>query len=243
MNSNPKGKDKGSAPALKALIVDDHVLVRQGMVNMLGSFYPGAECVEAENAAEALAAAEESKDFQLVLLDLKLPDDNGFDLLDRLVKMLPNAAIAVVSASENLEDITRAYNSGVRGYITKSASQDVLKLALPLMLSGETYVPAIALGALRNPPAAGRPSAEIGQRSGKALLTPRQREILILMANGLKNREIAEKLDTLEGTVKVHVKTILLKLNASNRTHAVIQALRMGLIPADMVQTDGEWEV
>ncbi len=228
------------APPLRALIVDDHVLVRQGMLNLLDSFYPGADCIEAADAAEAIAAAEKSDGIELVLLDLKLPDDNGFDLLDRLVSMLPDAAIVIVSASEDAEDINRAYNAGIRGYIAKSASKDVLKLALPLMLSGETYVSAIALDALRNRAPAAQTAG--GARSERLQLTPRQREILVHMANGLKNREIAEQLDTLEGTVKVHVKTILLKLGASNRTHAVIQALRLGLIPAGTVQADGDWE-
>lgn len=239
---NTKTKKTDPAPPLKALIVDDHVLVRQGMLILLDSFYPGADCVEAANAAEAIAAAEKSKGIELVLLDLKLPDDNGFDLLDRLVAILPDAAIVIVSASEDVDDINRAYNAGIRGYIAKSASQDVLKLALPLMLSGETYVSAIALAALRRQVPAGQAAGSTDRRSERSQLTPRQREILVHMANGLKNREIADQLDTLEGTVKVHVKTILLKLGASNRTHAVIQALRMGLIPADTVQADGDWE-
>ncbi len=239
---NTKMKKTDPAPPLKALIVDDHVLVRQGMLNLLDSFYPGADCIEAANAAEAIAAAEKSDGIELVLLDLKLPDDNGFDLLDRLVSILPDAAIVIVSASEDVDDINRAYNAGIRGYIAKSASRDVLKLALPLMLSGETYVSAIALAALRSPGRAGQPAGSTDRRSERSQLTPRQREILVHMANGLKNREIADQLDTLEGTVKVHVKTILLKLGASNRTHAVIQALRMGLIPADTVQADGDWE-
>lgn len=239
---NTKTKKTDPAPPLKALIVDDHVLVRQGMLILLDSFYPGADCIEAANAAEAIAAAEKSKGIELVLLDLKLPDDNGFDLLDRLVAILPDAAIVIVSASEDADDINRAYNAGIRGYIAKSASQDVLKLALPLMLSGETYVSAIALAALRGSGPAGQ-AGGTDRRSERSQLTPRQREILVHMANGLKNREIADQLDTLEGTVKVHVKTILLKLGASNRTHAVIQALRLGLIPADTVQADGDWEV
>ena len=242
MKSNPKTAQPVKAPPLRVLIVDDHVLVRQGMVSLLGSLYPGAECIEAANAGEAIGIAEADDGIQLVLVDLKLPDDNGFDLLERMIAMLPDAAVAVVSVSESLDDIARAYAAGVRGYIAKSASHDVLKLALPLMLSGETYVPTIALGALRSPAPGDRTPDQPLQRAGKLSLTRRQQEILVLLANGLKNREIATELDTGEGTVKVHVKTILLKLGASNRTQAVIHALRMGLIPADIVKADGNWE-
>lgn len=216
---------------MKILIVDDHVLVRQGIVALFGQLYPDSEVVQASNAAEAIALAE-AEELSLVLLDLTLPGDDGFDLLARLTAKLPETPVAVVSASERAEDIAKAYRNGAKGYIVKSSSAEVLSHALPIILSGETYVPAAALDALSNPAALTPEAATV---PGAPSLTPRQREILILIAEGLQNKEIAEQLNTVEGTIKVHVKTILEKLGVGNRTFAVVKGIRMGLIPADIV--------
>lgn len=234
----PSG-DTGLSP-VKVLIVDDHALVRQGMVTLIGELYPGSEVAQASNAAEALAAAEANGDTRLVLLDLTLPGDDGFVLLKRLAEMLPDTAVAVISASERPDDITKSYRAGAKGYIVKSSSIEVLRHALPIILSGEIYVPAAALDAAGRQPAAATGAGQAPLPTGAPPLTPRQQEILLLLARGLQNREIAARLDTVEGTVKVHVKTILEKLGVGNRTHAVVKGIRLGLIPADMVLPDGD---
>ncbi len=229
---SPSG-DVAASP-MKVLVVDDHVLVRSGMAKLLGELYPGTEVIEAANAADAVSAARQIADIRLVLLDLTLPDDDGFSVLGRLGSALPDAPVAVVTASECAGDIVKAYKAGARGYIAKSAPAEVLSHALAIILAGETYVPAAALQALNNPAAAESTDTAIAP-PGVPSLTPRQKEILILLARGLQNKDIAERLDTVEGTVKVHVKTILEKLGVGNRTHAVVKGIRLGLIPADMV--------
>lgn len=233
MNAIGTVLDDAESSTMKILIVDDHVLVRQGIVALFGQLYPDSEVVQASNAAEAIVLAEaEEGGLSLVLLDLTLPGDDGFDLLARLTAKLPETPVAVVSASERAEDIAKAYRNGAKGYIVKSSSAEVLSHALPIILSGETYVPAAALDALSNPAALTPEAATV---PGAPSLTPRQREILILIAEGLQNKEIAEQLNTVEGTIKVHVKTILEKLGVGNRTFAVVKGIRMGLIPADIV--------
>lgn len=239
MNEAETLLDNTDLSPVKMLIVDDHALVRQGMVTLFGQLYPESEVVEAANAAEALAAAKANGDMRLVLLDLTLPGDDGFDLLARLAEMLPDAAIAVISASECPDDIAKAYRTGAKGYIVKSSSIEVLRHALPIILSGDVYVPAAALDALGRQPVAAMGAGPAPLPTGAPPLTPRQQEILILLAQGLQNREIAERLKTVEGTIKVHVKTILEKLGVGNRTHAVVKGIRLGLIPADMVLPGG----
>lgn len=225
---------------MKILIVDDHALFRQGLEMLLHDLFPKADIVEASDAAEALAAAKKYPDFQLVLVDLKLPGGTGFATLKKLSSTLPKAVVAVISASDNITDITESYKAGAKGFIAKSSTAEVLRHALPLILSGETYIPSSATAALvsgRQETAAGGDSEAVAATPS---LTPRQREILVLMAHGLQNRDIAERLGMLEGTVKVHVKGVLQKLGVKNRTHAVIKGFRLGLVPVSIIAPNAE---
>lgn len=236
--SDRKAKGKN---VMKIMVVDDHALFRQGMSMMLGELYPGSSIIEAATSDEALEAAESNPDTCLVLLDLKLESGSGLDVLERLVTMLPNAPVAVVSASEDSRDISMSYKSGAKGYIVKSSTSDTLRHALPLILSGETFIPSSAMAMLTG--------AKGGQQGGTGRgpggdnvpsLTPRQYEILQLMAEGMQNKDIAGELGMLEGTVKVHVKSILQKLGVNNRTHAVVTGIRQGLVPASVVLPESQ---
>jgi len=223
---------------MKILVVDDQALFRQGVAIILRELYPDCSIVEASDAAEAVGIARSHQDVRLVLCDLKI--DGGADIasLSRLVKTLPKAAVAVISASDNPSDIAQSYKAGAKGYILKSSSSDTLRHALPLILSGETYIPSSAIGLVTDMKSAraGSGKAEAGGRC----LTPRQHEILLLMAQGLQNKDIATRLGMLEGTVKVHVKSILHRLGVNNRTHAVVTGLRRGLVPRSLVLPEGE---
>ena len=221
---------------MKILVVDDHALFRQGLAMLLSELYPDSEILEAASSAAALETVEQNPDIRLVLLDLKLEDGSGFETLEKLSSDLADAAVAIVSASEDSRNISRSYKAGAKGYIVKSSTSEVLRHALPLVLSGETYIPSHAMSLLT-----GDGSGETGSSArqngvaGAPNLTPRQHEILLLMAQGLQNRDIASSLGMLEGTVKVHVKSILQKLGVNNRTHAVVTGIRLGLVPSDLV--------
>jgi DNA-binding NarL/FixJ family response regulator len=224
---------------MKILVVDDHALFRQGLAMLLNELYPDSEILEAATSAEALASAEQNPDIRLVLLDLKLEDGTGFETLEKLSGSLANAAVTIVSASEDSKNISRSYKAGAKGYIVKSSTSDVLRHALPLILAGETYIPSHAMSLLTGGGTDGaEPSTQNNGVTGAPRLTPRQQEILLLMAQGLQNRDIAASLGMLEGTVKVHVKSILQKLGVNNRTHAVVTGIRLGIVPSDLVLPD-----
>jgi DNA-binding NarL/FixJ family response regulator len=223
---------------MKILVIDDQALFRQGVAIILRELYADSSIVEASDATEAIGIARQHQDLRLVLCDLRRDGGADFPTLGRLVKMLPKAAVVVISASDDASDIAQSYKAGARGYILKSSSSDTLRHALPLILSGETYIPSSAIALVtdtRKERCASR-TAETGGRS----LTPRQHEILLLMAQGMQNKDIASQLGMLEGTVKVHVKSILHRLGVNNRTHAVVTGLRRGLVPRSLVLPDGE---
>ncbi|MCK4868807.1 MAG: response regulator transcription factor [Alphaproteobacteria bacterium] len=221
---------------MKILVVDDHALFRQGLAMLLKELYPDSEILEAATSAAALESAEQNPDIRLVLLDLKLEDGSGFETLEKLSSDLTNAAVTIVSASEDSRNISRSYKAGAKGYIVKSSTSDVLRHALPLILAGETYIPSHAMSLLTGGGSGGNePTSSHTGVAGAPNLTPRQQEILLLMAQGLQNRDIASSLGMLEGTVKVHVKSILQKLGVNNRTHAVVTGIRLGLVPSDLV--------
>lgn len=224
---------------MKILVVDDHALFRQGLAMLLAEIYPDSEILEAATAAAALESAELNPDIRLVLLDLKLEDGSGFETLEKLSTNLSNAAVAVVSASEDSRNIAQSYKAGAKGYIVKSSTSDVLRHALPLILAGETYIPSHAMSLLTGAGSGDAASSSANNSvAGAPRLTPRQQEILLLMAQGMQNRDIASSLSMLEGTVKVHVKSILQKLGVNNRTHAVVTGIRLGLVPSDLILPD-----
>jgi DNA-binding NarL/FixJ family response regulator len=223
---------------MKTLIVDDHALFRQGVAMILRDLYPDSSIVEAATATEALDAANRHSDIRLVLCDLRLEEGSDIQTLEHLVKKLPAAAITVISTSDDPDDIASSYKAGAKGYIVKSSSSDTLRHALPLILSGETFIPSSAIAMLTDAQKPKRQSS--AAPVNRPTLTPRQHEILLLMAQGMQNKDIASELGMLEGTVKVHVKSILQKLGVNNRTHAVVTGLRRGLVPTSLILPDSE---
>lgn len=224
----------GAAGPVKIMVVDSHALVRQGFAVLLRDLFPKSVIVEAADGGEAITAAASNADCRLVLIDLGSLDGAGPGIVAKLARKLPRAAIAVLAASGTASDIVDSYRAGARGFIAKSTRSDVLAPALQLILSGETFISSCGMQALTDampePPLRERRPAE-----DAPTLTARQTEILNLLAQGLPNRDIARRLGMLEGTVKVHVKTILQKLGVHNRTHAVVTGMRLGLIPIQAV--------
>lgn len=216
---------------MRILVVDDHHLFRAGLNLLLSKIYDDVAVSEASDIDSALACIDSEMPFDLVLLDVAMRGMEGMEGLRLVRDRIPETPIVMLSAIEDSEDVFRAIRMGVRGYILKSSSEHVLEHAISLAMSGETYIPS---GIFMD--SGGRLLAQAGMR-GKLFdsanplsqLTPRQRDVLACMMDGSPNKEIARGLGLLESTVKAHVKAILKKLGAANRTQASMIASRHGL--------------
>jgi len=194
---------------MKVLLVDDHPLIRDALRGVLADLVDGAFIFEASDCRHALRLVHEHADLELVLLDLNLPDRNGF---------------VVLSAFHDRENVLRALDLGALGFIPKSAPREVMANALRLVLAGGVYVPPQALAPAEikaDRPVRPSSPADVG-------LTERQIEVLSLLVRGKSNKAISRRLDMAEPTVKHHVTAILRALKAANRTEAVIAVGELG---------------
>ena len=213
---------------MRILIADDHTLFRRGLALVLSRLYPGVEVVEAGDADGAVKAVEADARFDLVLCDLAMPGMDQLRGLQALRERLPDVPVVILSAITNQADIVRAIECGARGYVLKSVGDETLKHALSLMLSGETYLPSDAFLDRERHWVGGRPDDDFPPDNPLSALTGRQREVLTLLMGGHSNKEIARRLGLLESTIKAHIKIILGKLAASNRTQAAMVAADLG---------------
>lgn len=215
--------------AQKFLVVDDHPLVRHGFALSVGEIHPDAQVLEAGSLDEAMAIADRTPDLTLVLFDLNLGDRSGRDGVRRMVEVLGNRPLLVISGSDEVADIVDSVRLGARGYILKTSSTAVLEHAISLALTGETFLP------LPRAVLSGNVAAEVARPSGQILdrLTDRQRDVFQLLLAGHSNKEIARELGVLEGTVKVHVRAIMQKLGVRNRTQVAVVAARSGCFPEE----------
>jgi len=215
---------------MKILIADDHALFREGLHYTLESLVDNVEIMEAKNGTEAIQIVRNFPDLDLVLMDLDMPGINGFEGLLSLRKSYPELPVVIVTASEYEQDMIRIMKSGAAGYIPKSHTSQEMLNAIRQILNGDIYVPVLGASSgtfhIRQ-----MPENENGtsKRADQYELTPRQREVLKLMCDGMSNKAIANKLGMAEGTVKIHVTAILKSLSATNRTQAVITARETGL--------------
>ena len=217
---------------MRILLVDDHTLFREALLHVLKQFDSTAVVIEAATAREAIRMAAHYHDLDLILLDLALPGLNGLSALPELHELRPTTPLVILSASEDSTAVRQALEAGALGYIPKSSSSHEMITALRLVLAGEMYVPPVMLAALEGLEAASvQVTAASVEEGGVEGLTPRQLEVLLLMAQGLSNKGICKRLNVAEGTVKLHVTAVMRALNTCNRTQAVIAATRRGLIP------------
>jgi len=212
---------------MKVLIVDDHPLVRDALTRVLMSLVPEAVVLEAVEPRIAFATVERETDLDLVLLDLALPGMHGMTALQSMRGKYPAISVVVVSASADRESVKQALDHGAMGFIPKSSSNEVLKNALRLVLSGGVYVPPEILG---RGEAAAPAAASAGQITPAEVgLTERQAQILVLMMKGESNKLICRKLSIAESTVKNQITAILKALNVTSRTQAVLAVTKLGL--------------
>src|SRR5262245_59087894 len=223
---------------MNVLAADEYILCC-GLLQTLTQLYDGVHVTGANSIDEVLAHIEDLPDLDLVVLDAAMPGMENFAGLRRTVEKRPDVPVIITSSSESRAEIFAAIRNGARGYIPLSSRPCVLRHALPLIMSGEFYIPASALrtdGAHVLLPTE-KPSPPIMPSAGDSL-TPRQREITVMLADGKSNKEIARALNVFEGTVKLHVKGILRKLGVRNRTEAVLAAARAGYLPRVALRTD-----
>jgi DNA-binding NarL/FixJ family response regulator len=220
---------------MKFLLVDDHTLIREALRGVLRELDEGATIFEASRWGDAARLLEEHLDFALVLLDLGLPDHDGFEALEEARAQHPKVPIVILSASCDHDYVVKALDLGAVGFIPKSGEREVMLSALRLVFSGGVYIPPEILSRSETPHGAG-PTTASGRRSeGPAPslpadlgLTARQVDVLALMMRGKSNKAICRILNLAEPTVKNHVTAILKALKASNRTEAVIMVGALG---------------
>ena len=207
---------KAEPKPVSIVIVDDHPVVRDGLCAMI-SAEPTIQVIgEVGTGEEALAVIQRLRPM-IVLMDLLLPDIEGSEVIRRICATSSDTAFIVVTTLSGDEEIYRALEAGARGYLFKDMVRKELIHAIRDVADGKRYIP-----------------AEVGSRVAEALprtaLTGREVDVLQQIAAGLKNKEIADQLGVSESTVNAHVKHILEKLHASDRTQAVTTALRRGII-------------
>ncbi len=215
---------------MKILVIDDHVLIRQAMQGVLKKLRRDAVVLDAQNWKQATQVIADHPDISLILLDLTLPDRDGFSVLAELRERYPTISIVVLSAVQDPDNVMKALDLGALGYIPKSAQGDVILNALRLVISGGIYVPPEILA--REERSHVTPRQPAGDRSQVSPadfgLTDRQLEVLALMMQGKNNKTICRMLDLAEPTVKNHVTAILKALKVSNRTEAVVAVNQLG---------------
>ena len=224
---------------MKFLVVDDHELIREAMRAALAEVDAEAAILEASDSREAMRLIEENADLDLILLDLTLPDRDGFSLLSDLGESHPAISVVVMSARQDHDSVMKALNQGALGFIPKSATRKVILGAVQLVMSGGVYIPPQALSAPQEAPSAaaladGARGIRRSQVSPADLgLTERQTDVLTLIMQGKSNKAICRVLDLSEPTVKSHVGAILRALKVSNRTEIVVavNALKLELLP------------
>lgn len=209
---------------MKILVIDDHHLIREALRGVLKQLRRDATVLESSNAAQAMNVIAGQTDINLVLLDLNLPDRDGFSLLEELRRSHPTISVVVLSAAQDRSNVLKALELGASGYIPKSAQREVMLGAIQLVLAGGVYIPPQILeretssGSVATP--IDRQQVELcGSQRG---LTERQIDVLSLMMQGMNNKTICRTLNLAEPTVKNHVTSILRAFKVSNRTAVVI---------------------
>jgi len=209
---------------MKILLIDDHALFRDGLLLMLEGLNTTNEIFEAGSYESAKAIMDETNDIDLILLDLGLPGVSYLDALFAIRQQLPESCLVVLSGTEDQQMVEQALRHGARGYIPKSSPAKTMLNALQLVIDGGIYVPPqILQNNLMD-----TTTAPAGIDTLEKILTPRQCDVLHLLAFGKPNKEIGNILNLTESTVRAHVAAILKTFNVSNRTQAVQYATQKG---------------
>lgn len=219
-----------SPKPIRVLLVDDHTLFRSGIKALLQR-YPEFEVVgEASDGVEGIKRVAALLP-DVVLMDLNMPGLSGLEAVQLITQDTPQVNVVMLTVSEDAEDLADALRAGARGYLLKNIDAEFLVQAIKRAANGEPVMAesmtAKLMQQFRSISSHSAPLQE------KDKLTPREREILLLLARGDSNKEIARQLNVAESTVKIHVQNILKKLNLTSRVQAAVYAVEHGMVHPD----------
>ncbi len=205
--------------ALKVMLVDDHYLVRMGLASVIAVEPDMAVCAEASSGEQAQALFRTHRP-DVTLMDLRLPGMSGAETIHAIRGEFPDARFVMLSTYVCDEEVYGALQAGAMAYLVKSVQRDELITAIRKAAAGQRHIPPEV-------------AARLADRVARSQLSAREIEVLRLLVTGRRNREIASALEITEGTVKLHVSSILSKLGADDRTEAVTVALQRGIVQLD----------
>lgn len=209
---------------IRVMLADDHILMREGIKQLL-EFDGSIEVIEeASDGEECLEKLINSKP-QVLLLDINMPKMNGIDVLEEIKKQGIDVKVLILTVHNEVEYLLKAVDIGVDGYILKESESAELKKAINFVINGESYIQPKLIPLLNN-----RLLARDMDKDKIEMLTRREKEVLIQIANGMINKEIASSLHISERTVKNHISNIFKKIDVSDRTQAAVFAIKNDLV-------------
>ena len=207
---------------LRLLVVEDHALVREGLLATLKNLGAETQTFGVKDAGEAVGVLE-TEDIDMMILDLMLPGTKGLTFLPLVRRRFPTVPVVILSALDDADTVSRVMKDGASGFVSKSGSSTELLDALREVLSGEIYLPPKLQELTSRSESAHGEGKSLAQRFG---LTAAQARVMELLAEGRSNRQIGDLLGLTEGTVKIHVSAIMKAMGVTNRSEAALMASR-----------------
>lgn len=208
----------------KFLIADDHPLYREALISALQPLFGDVDIIQSDNLDSTLKALQDNSDFDLVLLDLNMPGCDSFYGLIRVSQDFPEVPVAVISASDSADVVSKVMSLGAKGFIPKATATHIIAEALKQIMQGNNWIPDGMQTCIQKE----APIIDIAKLVSE--LTPKQFQALKLLQSGLLNKQIAFDLNITEATVKAHISAVFRKLNVNTRTQAVLLLKNLDIV-------------